>query len=82
MVYRKTLFPCRFTICSKNLLGYAENKGAHRLNFKDKDKDKGKVYLNSLEIGVFLENLPSHYNVDLGRATCHSIKEGLQLEHI
>lgn len=25
---------------------------------------------------MFLDKLPSHYNVDLGRAVCHSIKEG------
>jgi hypothetical protein len=82
LVYQKTFFPSRFTICSKNLLGYAENKGAHRFDFKDKDKEKEKLYLHSLEIGAFLEISPSHYNVDLGCETCHSIKEGLQSEHI
>lgn len=80
LVYRKTFFPSRFTICSKNLLGYAENKGAHLLDFKDKDNEK--FYLNSLEIGEILETLPSHYNVVLGCAICHGIKEGLQSEHI
>jgi hypothetical protein len=60
-------------------LGYTENNGAHRLDFKEKDTEK--VYINSLEIGVFLDNLQSHYNIDLGSVTCHSIKEGLQMEH-
>lgn len=78
MVYQKTFFPSRFTIGSKKFLGYTENNGAHPLDFKENDKEK--VYLSSLEIGVFLDNLPSHYNVDLGRATCHSIKEGFANE--
>ncbi len=78
MVYQKTFFPSRFTIGSKNFLGYTENNGAHSLDFKENDKER--VYLSLLEIGVFLDSLPSRYNVDLVRATCHSIKEGFANE--
>ncbi|MBA3286157.1 MAG: hypothetical protein H0U27_14025 [Nitrosopumilus sp.] len=77
-MYQKTFFPSRFTIGSKKFLGYTENNGAHPLDFKENDKEK--VYLSSLEIGVFLDNLPSRHNVDLERATCHSIKEGFANE--
>ena len=78
MVYQKTFFPSGFTTGSKNFLSYTENNGAHPLDFKENNKEK--VYFSSLEIGVFLDNLPSHYNVDLGRATCYSIKEGFANE--
>lgn len=74
LVYQKTFSPSRFTIGSKNFLGYTENNGAHSLDSKENDIEG--VYLSSLEIGVFLDDLPSHYSADLGRATCHSIKEG------
>lgn len=79
LVYQKTFSPGRFTIGSKNILGYTENIGAHPLDSKENDKEK--VYHSSVEIGgVFLDNLPSRHNVDLERATCHSIKEGFANE--
>jgi hypothetical protein len=72
LVYQKTFFYSRFTK-GTNILGHTEDNGVHRLDFKEKVKEK--VYLNSLEIGVFLDDLPIYYNVDLGSATCHGIKE-------
>ncbi len=48
---QKTLFLGGITVDSKYLSGYAENNDAWRLDFKEKVKEK--VYLNSLEIGVF-----------------------------
>jgi hypothetical protein len=68
LAYQKTFFPSRFTIGS-NFLGYTENNGVHRMDSKEKVKQK--VYPNPLEIVVFSDNL-SRY-CDLIQKVPHDI---------